>query len=283
MRKVTAFFVFMAVVLAFAACSSENAHKGRIPLAAVDGSYLYEDEVELMYAIYGQGHDSASFRKNYVEHWAVERLFYKKASENVAATSDIDKMVESYKQGLILNIYQDRLIEQQLIPDIKDDDIISFYNANKGLFELDEPMLKGLLLKVPDKSQGINKVRVWCVRRNLEDLESLEKYSISNSSVYESFFDEWRSVGEVARQTPITEYQLNERLKKKETIEFRQDGYTYFVSADTLLQKGDTKPIEMVSAEIIDLLVNSKRVSFINEMKNTLYNDALVNGEVVVY
>lgn len=283
MKRISLFITVIMAVLALASCNSENAHKGRVPLAAIGDAFLYKDEVELMYAAYGQGTDSVAFFDDYVERWVAERLFYKKAEENVVSTTEIDNMVENYRRGLILSIYQDRLIDQQLVPDISQDEIAAFYDANESMFELEEPMFKGLFMKVSDKSPNLSRVRAWCMRRGSEDLERLEKYSLSYQSTYESFLEEWRTVADVAKLTPITEYQLGERLKKRETIEFKHDGSTYFVCADTIIHKGDRKPLEMVSAEIMDLLVNSKRVDFIKEKKEALYNDALIKGDVTVF
>jgi hypothetical protein len=90
-------------------------------------------------------------------------------------------------------------------------------------------------------------------------------------------------VSDIAEQTPLTEYQLNERLKKKETIEFKHAGYTYFICADSLIQKGERKPLEMVVPEITELLINSRRADFIKEKKKSLYNEAIKTGEVIVF
>lgn len=281
-----AFSVFVCTMLSlfsFTGCNKEDVHNGRTPLATIAENSLYKDEVDIMYAIYGHGADSVAFYKEYIERWAIEQLFYKKATENVAATDDIEKMVDSYRRGLILSVYQDRLIEQQLISDISESDIQQFYDVNENMFELEEPMFKGLFLKLPDRSPGMNKVRTWCIRKSSDDLEELEKYSLANHVTYDSFIDDWRTVAEVANLTPITEYQLNERLKRKETIEFREDGYTYFISADTLIQKSDRKPVEMVSAEIVDLLVNSRKADFIKEKKLMLYDEAIIKGDVVIF
>lgn len=280
--KCNIFFALLSFVLLLG-CNGEDLHKGRIPVASIDGSYLYKDEVELMYAIYGHGVDSARFISDYIERWAIEHLFYDKASENVASTVDIESMVEKYRRGLILSIYQDGLVNQQLVSDISNDDIKQFYDENGHMFEAEEPMFKGLLLKVADKSPGMGKLRSWCMRCNSEDLELIEKYSLANSAFYDAFFEEWRTVSEMAGQTPLTEYQLNERLKKKETIEFKHGGYTYFVNADSLIQKGDIKPIEMVVPEIKELLVNSRRAGFIKEKKRSLYNEAFERGEIIIF
>ena len=277
------YFCFLLAILLMVACKREDVYKGRTAIACIGDTCLYKDETDLMYAIYGQGMDSVRFVSDYIERWAVEHLFYKKASENVALTVDIESMVDRYRRGLILSMYQDGLVSQQLVPDISYGDIKEFYDANETMFEVEEPMFRGLLLKVSDKSPNISRVRSWCMRRSSEDLESIEKYSLANSAFYNSFLEEWRTISDIADQTPLTEYQLNERLKKRETIEFRHDGYTYFISADSLIQLGGRKPLEMVIPEIKELLVNSRRADFIKEKKRTLYDEALEAGDVVLF
>ena len=117
------FSCFLLAFVLLLACKGEDVHKGRIAIASIGDSYLYKDEVELMYAISGHGIDSVRFVDDYIERWAVEHLFYDKASENIASTVDIESMVEKYRRGLILSLYQDGLVSQQLVPNISFDDI----------------------------------------------------------------------------------------------------------------------------------------------------------------
>ena len=273
----------LLVLLLFCACKREDMHKGRTVVACIGETFLYKDEIDIMYAINGRGIDSVKFVDDYIERWAVERLFYNKAAENVASTVDIESMVEKYRTGLILSIYQDGLVNQQLVSDISMDDVEAFYKENEAMFELEEPMFRGLLLKVSDKSPNISRVRAWCMRHSSEDLDHIEKYSLANEAFYNGFLEEWRTVSDIAKQTPLSEYQLNERLKRKETIEFKHGGYTYFVSADSLIQQGDRKPLEMVVSEVKELLVNSRRAGFIKEKKRSLYNEALATGEIIIF
>ena len=273
----------LLVLLLFCACKREDMHKGRTVVACIGETFLYKDEIDIMYAINGRGIDSVKFVDDYIERWAVECLFYNKAAENVVSTVDIESMVEKYRTGLILSIYQDGLVSQQLVSDISMDDVEAFYEENEAMFELEEPMFRGLLLKVSDKSPNISRVRAWCMRHSSEDLDHIEKYSLANEAFYNGFLEEWRTVSDIAKQTPLSEYQLNERLKRKETIEFKHGGYTYFVSADSLIQQGDRKPLEMVVSEVKELLVNSRRAGFIKEKKRSLYNEALATGEIIIF
>ena len=95
--------------------------------------------------------------------------------------------------------------------------------------------------------------------------------------------EEWLPFCDLVHKTPLTEQQLMDRLLKKSTIEFKEGDFTYFVSADSILRKGDTKPIEMVANEIRELLINSKKANFIKQVKRSLYEEALQNGQVVIH
>lgn len=253
---------------------------GRTPLASIADVFLYKDEVDLMYATYGQMSDSTTFYDNYIEQWATEMLFYEKASENIASTDEIDKLVEGYRRSLVLSLYQEGLIAQHLIHEISEKDVADFYEYNESLFEIEEPLVRGILLKVPERAPRINKLRTWCISRKSEALDELEKYSLVNDVVYDNFLYEWRTFASLVKATPLTEYQLSERLSRNKTIEFKDKGFVYFVGVDTIIKKGERKPLELVESEIRELLVNSRKANFIKEMKHAIYNEAQVAGKV---
>lgn len=275
--------LLMAAVALTAACTAGDPHKGRVPLAEVDGMFLYKDEVDLMYAANGQGSDSLEYADRYIKRWVVETLFYSKALENVATDKDIDWRVELYRRNLILNEYQERLVVQQLEPALTETDIKEFYNENIEMFEVDEPMIKGFYLKVPSNSPRMHELRRWCLSKSAEDFENIEKYCLSRDAVFECFFEEWHPLSFVAGKTPLTERQLQDRLSNTGTVEFKDNGYVYFISADTMVVDGDSKPVEMVSSEIKRLLLNSRMTGFIKERKQQLYDEALQKNNVRIY
>lgn len=265
------------------ACREEVSYVERPALAAVGDAHLYKDEADMAFARMGHGVDSAAFIQNYVEQWAIDLLFLQKAQENVVSTDEIDRMVENYRISLIQNLYQDRLITQQLLPGISETEVQEFYEKEASLFELDEPFIKGFYVKMPLKSSKIRNVRNWCLRKGQDDLEQLEKHFSENGYEYQFFMEEWMPFVDLVRRTPLTEQQLMTRLLKNSTIEFNDEGYVYFVSADSILKENDTKPIEMVAGEIKELLLNSKKAKFIKTVKRSLYEDALKAGLVILY
>ena len=153
------------------ACREEVSYVERTSIASVGNIHLYKDEVDIIYAQQGRGADSTAFMQNYIERWAIDVLFYEKAKENVALTDEIDKMVENYRTSLIQNLYQDRLITQQLIPSISDTQVQMFYEKERDLFELTEPYVKGFYVQLPAKASTVRVVRKWCLRKGQDDLE----------------------------------------------------------------------------------------------------------------
>ena len=287
-NRLLKYMCLLALPALLYACREEVSYVDRAvvtrdALATIGDTHLYKDEVDIVYAQQGRGIDSASFVQDYVQRWAVDVLFHEKAKENVASTAEIDRMVEKYRESLIQNLYQDRLITQQLVPTITAEEVREFYEKEQSLFELTEPYVKGFYVKLPYKNSKVRDVRNRCLRRGQDDLEELERLCSENGYEYQFFMEEWLPFVDLAHKTPLTEQQLMDRLLRKEIIEFTEGKFTYFVCADSILKRNDIKPIEMVSDEIKELLINSKKARFIKQMKRSLYEEALKSGRAILY
>lgn len=277
--KYIMFFALLPLVLS---CNKEQPVVMRAVLAEVGDSKLYKDEVDLLLAANSISPDSSRFVEEYIDRWAMEELYYNMACHNVVSTDEIEKMVERYRRSLILNMYQEKLINQHLKPVVSEKDARSFYESNSMLFDAEVNMVRGFLLVLPAKAPNIKKVRKWCANKTSEDFEELEKYSAEHAVVYDYFMDNWCFLADVASRTPLTEEQLLERFKKG-IVEFKDDGKLYFVCADSIIRKGDVMPIELVSAEINELIVNSRKAEFIKKRKQELYDEAKRRGDIKFY
>lgn len=273
----------LAFLLLVLSCNNDQPVIQRAVMAEVGESRLYRDEVELLLAANNIPVDSMRQVEEFLERWAVEELYYNVALRNVASTEEIERMVERYRRSLILNMYQERLIDQHLKSGVSESELLRFYDSNRMLFDADENLIRGFLLILPAKAPNVKKVRRWCTGKSPEDFEELEKYSAEQDVVYDYFMDTWCSFEDVAVRTPLTEEQLFERLSRNATVEFKEEGRLYFVCADSIIRKGDTLPLELVKTEINELIVNSRRADFIKRRKLELYDEARNKGEVKFY
>ena len=221
--------------------------------------------------------------EKYIENWLEDILLYNQAKRNVASSKDINRLIESYKKSLLLNIYQERLVAQQLDKEILAEEITTFYESNKQMFKMEEPMLKGLLLKVSKKAPKMDAVRRWSKSSDPEDLEKLEKYTLTNAQVYEYFHDTWTPLSAIASKIPMSEDELRRKASEKKMIEFSDSASTYMINVTDYLPIGELKPLDLAENEIKELLVNSRKADFLQKVKQDIYNEALKNGNVIFY
>lgn len=264
-------------------CQEEIMHRGRTPLVSVGKEFLYVEDVERFYSANPPAADSARYVDEFINRWIEEALFYNVALRNVPSSDKIDRLLEGYRRSLVLNLYQDGLVEQHLRNDIIDEEVQAFYKANSQMFEVEEPIMMGIFLRVKKGAPKLSSLRKWYKSRAIEDLEKLDKYSLADDAQYEYFAETWQRVSDIAAKTPITEADLLQRLSRSAAIELNDKEYIYFISADSLIGKGGLKPVELVEGDIRNLLANTKKVSFIKEKKRALFDEAKEKGAIKYY
>ena len=264
-------------------CEEEIKHRGRTPLVSVGKEFLYVEDVERFCSANPPAVDSAKYVDEFINRWIEEALFYNVALRNVPSSNKIDKLVEGYRRSLVLNIYQDGLVEQHLHNDIIDEEVQAFYKANSSMFEVEEPIMMGLFLRVRKNAPKLSSLRKWYKSRAIEDLEKLDKYSLADGAQYEYFAETWQRVSDIAAKTPITEADLLQRLSRSAAVELNDKEYIYFISVDSLISKGGLKPVELVEGDIRNLLANTTKVNFIKEKKRALFDEAMEKGAIKYY
>ena len=269
--------IIMAVVAIIASCSDTVDHGGKTPIVSAGNEYLYKEDVEQLLALNYTIEDSAAFVDKYIKQWLEDALLYDRAKRNISSNKEISRLIENYKKSLLLNIYQERLVDQQLDKEITLEEVSSFYEANKTMFKVEEPMLKGLLLKVSQKAPKLDAVRKWC---KSAEPDELEKYTLTNAQIYEYFRETWTPLSAIASKLSFTEKELKEKISQQGMTEFKDTASIYMININDYLPVGSIKPLDLAEAEIKELLVNSRKAEFLQKMKQNLYNEAIQNGEI---
>ena len=188
---------------------------GKTPLVEIGTDVLYEEDIRQVLPLGLSDADSAAFARQFIRNWAQDVLFYQNAIRNIPDTKDIDRLVENYRRSLIEHEYQRRLIEQKFSSEISDEEVEQFFNDNQRLFILDESLVKGLFLKISNKSHDLSDIRKLYTRQDDESFEEIEKYSIRNAARCEFFYDNWRTVAEIEVLLPALDKPLESMLKEK--------------------------------------------------------------------
>ena len=269
------------VLLCCGACRKMYDHKGKTPLVEVDGNFLYKEDLMSVLPIGLSKDDSVLFAEQYIRSWTEDILLYEKAKDNIPDNVDVDKLVENYRKALIVHTYQQELISQQLASDISEQEILDYYDKNRELFKLEHPLMKGLFIKVPLTAPQLNNVRRWYKTEERSAVERIEKYSLQNAVKYEYFYDKWVSVTDVLDMLPLKVEDPEKYLEKHRQLELKDTAFYYFLSVSDYRVAGEEKPYAFARSEVKDLLINQKRVGFMEQVKNDLYQRAIKRKEVI--
>ena len=276
--------VILVIAAAMTGCGQEHNHKGKTPLVEVSGEFLYKEDLQAALPLNISKDDSVLFAEHYIRNWIEDALLFDKAEGNIPDNDKISKLVENYRRALIMHTYQEELVNQKLANDISEEEINAYYEKNKELFRLDNPLVKGLFIKVPLSSPDLGNVRVWYRKNNQDVIEKLEKYSLRNAVSYDYFYDRWTSVPDVAAKIPLKVLDTDAiYLDKYRNVEVKDTAFCYFLHIEDFLGKDKQKPLDFARDEIKEILINLKRVEFINKVKEDLYQRASDRNKIIYY
>ncbi|MDR0349256.1 MAG: peptidyl-prolyl cis-trans isomerase [Tannerella sp.] len=275
---------FILAVVFFNACRPSVDTEGSNALVTVHGYTLTRGEVEKIVPKNISSSDSLLIAESYVKKWVKDILTYEVAERNIGKDeSEINHLVEEYRRSLLRYRYQNHMVRSRLSADIRENDKISFYHENMQRFTLDKNLIKGLFLKVPVDAPGLNDVRKWYKSDSPESLESIEKYSIQNASMYDYFYDRWVDFDEIIDKIPVQITNKTQFLKSNRSIEKTDSIYCYFLNISEYILSGNITPYEYAEPQIHEMIINKRKVDFLKEFEEGLYRDAVRNGYVVFH
>ena len=284
MEKIKCLGWVLALVAVLVSCEQKHDHKGKLPLVEVAGKFLYQEDLRKVLPLNLSADDSTLFAENYIRNWVEDVLLFDKAEGNIPNNEKIRNLVESYRKALVMHTYQEELVRQKLSNEITQTEIADYYEKNKSLFVLDKPIVKGLFFKVPLQSAGLADVRRWYKKNAQDAIEKLEKYSLRHAVTYDYFYDNWRPVDEIEALVPSKSWtEKDDYLNQNRNVEFKDTAFVYFLHIEEFQGTGKQKPLDFASEEIKEILINLKRVEFINKVKEDLYRQASDKNKINYY
>lgn len=281
---VRVYFILLTLSVSLFACKKAIQTDEPDALVKVNDRILTRNEVESLIPKGTTSADSLLLAESYIKKWVKDELVLKIAQRNLGSDKEtIDKLVDAYRRSLLRYRYQEKLIQEKLSDEIQESDVLTYYDTNKAKFVLDKNLIKGLFLKVPVDAPNLSEVKTWYKSGNVASLEKIEKYSIQNAAIYEYFFDKWVDFDEIRNNIPNQISNPESFLRTNKTLEVTDSSYCYLLNIRQVLLKGQVEPFEYAEPRIREILINQRKLDFIKEFEEELYNDALDGGDVIFY
>lgn len=281
---VRVYFILLTLSVSLFACKKAIQTDEPDALVKVNDRILTRNEVESLIPKGTTSADSLLLAESYIKKWVKDELVLKIAQRNLGSDKETtDKLVDAYRRSLLRYRYQEKLIQEKLSDEIQESDVLTYYDTNKEKFVLDKNLIKGLFLKVPADAPNLSEVKTWYKSGNVASLEKIEKYSIQNAAIYEYFFDKWVDFDEIRNNIPNQISNPESFLRTNKTLEVTDSSYCYLLNIRQVLLKGQVEPFEYAEPRIREILINQRKLDFIKEFEEELYNDALDGGDVIFY
>lgn len=276
-------FVGFLAMLLCVSCSRTYDHKGKTPLVELNGSFLYQEDLQRALPTSLTTDDSLLFAERYIRAWVEDMLLYQKAKNNILNSAEIDVLVENYRKALIVHAYQQALIHQRLSGEISEEALEAYYKQNQAVFRAERPLIKGLFIKVPITAPQLNNVRRWYKSDSREAVENLEKYSLKNAVNYEYFYDKWVTASEVIDLMPLQVTDPETYLDTHRQIELKDTAFCYFLHVTDFRAAGEQEPYEFARLQVKNMVQNQKQVEFMKQVKDDLYQQAVKRDKIKVF
>ena len=253
----------------------------------LNGHYLYRSTLDSL-TLGLSSEDSLRVTQQFISQWAKDLLIYDNAQAH--SSREIESLVEDYRRTLYVHAYEESIVERRMNKTVSDSMAMDIYNKMPDRFRLDESIMKGLLVVVPNEAAKVEKLRKWLsemknqnVNADSKTLDNIEKYAYQNASGYELFVDKWLTTTEVLGHLPMERAELEAKLKAGNQVETADSLKTYILQVTEKHLRGEQMPLEYARPQIEKIVLSRRQVEFLQKERERLYNEALQSGEIKFY
>lgn len=268
---------FFLLALVFVGCSRAPQLPDDI-LASIGTETLTKDEVRRAVPAGLSETDSTAFVEAWVNSWVNDRLLETEATRHLKNLDDIDRRVAEYRRNLIAWEYRNLAVATDPALAPTDSAMRAYYDAHSSQLRLQEPMLRGIYIKMETSDPALKTVRALYRSSKQSDIDRLEKVGLKGAVHYDYFRDQWIPWQRIVSKIP---HPLDpSSLRKGYSLDVDVNGFTYLLSVSDLLPAGSTMPFDAARQRVASALETENAAALDARLLQRLRDDALESGRL---
>jgi len=277
MRYLIVFFLFFS-------CDNYFKKNSTIDIARVEDDFLSQSEVDEIFDSSTNFTDSTIILNNYINNWAANKLLIQRALINLPEENQymIHELVNNYRNDILINSYVDALINSNMNLEILPSELDSLYKEYKETFKLSEELFKFSFIYLPKVNPDIRLFKSKLKRSNNDDIQYLDSLSFQYNR-YSLNDTVWRNKNELFYQLPKLRKVNNNLLKKPNFIEMKDSLGLYLINIKKVLKINQYAPLEYVSETLRRMIINKRKLIFIDQLRKDITKDAIKNKSFEIY
>jgi hypothetical protein len=270
-------FLVISVIFIIAGCSDRNNQAKQIPVAKAGNVTLYYDEIPVHITENYTEADSSVMIHNYINKWAKQELLFQKAMENLPPEliDDINRQIEDTRINLVVHEYQRIMMLQKMDTIISEEELRSHYDTNEKSFILRSNIVKALFIKLPVETPNLYRIRTLARSTAQKDMQELESLCFQFAEKFDDFNEKWITMDRLLFEMKTEISNQENFLRWNKFYETNDSTSICFMTINDYRLRGTLAPFEYVREDIKRIIWNNRRLKFINELENGIYNEAL--------
>lgn len=256
-------------------------HENREPVARVNNTYLYKDELMGIAPVGSSREDSAARVEAYVDSWIRKELLIQEAARKININeAEVERKILDYRYSLIAYEYQSFYIKQNLDTVFSPDEVKKYYEDNIDNFILKQNIVRATFIKVPRNAPKSDQLKEWIFSQDEDDRQNLKSFCLSFSVAYHISDSTWMIFDDLVRNSPLAEIPNKVQfLKTNPYYETQDENYLYFLKVDEYRISDNVSPLEFVADEIRNIILNKRKVELAKKLEDEVYENALEHRE----
>jgi hypothetical protein len=227
--------------------------------------------------------DSTILVNTYIEEWVKKKAIVDKAEENIdeLTLKEIENKIVEYRQDLLINAYNNYLIEKNVKDSINDEEILAYYEKHKDSFPLVREVLqfRAITVNKEDESQA---EKLFNSGKD-EDFDEVMKMVLNSGNPYHDKDSIWYSPDYISAQFPqLSQNDYLSQLMNRRRVKIPEDNSVTFIRILNLKPKGSIAPYEFVKPTIKNLLLNKRKLNLLSDLQTKLYKEAINKNEIKI-
>ena len=231
------------------------------------------------------GDDSVAFMKLYVDRWIIKQLKLEEAETLFSSSAgDIDKMVEEYRQALLIRELDQHYVDQSIDTLITEDEIAAYYSAHKADFKLDRTIVKGRIVQFAAGYRQAAKLKTLMASKAAAQQQDFSDICEKNDFTVSDFRSQWIDFPEFLSYLPTLRSQNYDSVLGTTSVqEMRDSHWRYYFQIEAVMRVGEPIPLERLRRNIRRILYNQRKSDIIRQHDEELLQRAEEDGDVKIF
>ena len=272
------------VIALLASCKNFNLTEKPEKVAIVGDQTLYRNQLSGVVPEGIKGQDSLAIIKKWIDNWVLEQLLLQKAEENLKdELKDFEKQLSDYRKSLLIFTYENEVAKNLSDTSITNTQIRAYYDENRDNFLLNDNIIRVNYIITGIKGSDAGKLKRLISSSKENDKIQLSEFC--SNSAYKCFTEDsvWMKFSDLQKEVPLNIQNEEQYMTKGKLIELKDSSLLYIVYIKDAKQRRETAPLEEVKENIRSILLNKRKLEFIEKMRQDLYKEALENKEFEVF